>query len=537
MSTVLLLCLCLIGHVFAKEPPDVQCLIVHLEYVSCFWNTSGTPGVNYTFSSWFDGGVKLDCRDYLRENNMNIGCNQPCNRLDGFSTFYTVLRNGNRTYQSDHKLKSKVKLNPPTNLTVQIGSDSNLWFYWNQSFSSCVDSEVQYRTNKNKWENYPVVCGRQSYCINFPSSSVKYELQVRSKFSDSCGASLFWSDWSEPVIWGSNNSTDVQCLIVHLENVSCFWNTSGTPGVNYTFSSWFHGNREIDCWDYLSENNMITGCNQPCKQIDRFNTLHTVLQAGNKKFLKKHELKNKGIFVVSSVKLNPPTNLTVQIGSDSNLWFYWNQSFSNCVDSEVQFRTNKNKWENSKVVRGRQNYCINLPSSSFEYELQVRSKVSDSCGESLFWSDWSEPVIWGSNNSTDSNTVNNSMSVWTPVVYAVGALVLLLLVLMLVQRERLRIILIPVVPKPSLITNDIEDWFQLSKGLKEDFKANFNERACPVREYVYVSQSDSESSDSSNSSSLSVTTDQTDCSVSVAVNDQEDLSTTFSSSKMSPEND
>jgi len=77
-----------------------------------------------------------------------------------------------------------------------------------------------------------------------------------------------------------------------------------------------------------------------------------------------------------------------------------------------------------------------------------------------------------------------------------------------------------------------KDWFQFSKGLKEGFKANYNERACPVREYTYVSRSDSESSDSSG---LSVATNQTDCSVSIAVNEPEDLSVPFVSSTVSPE--
>lgn len=45
-------------------------------------------------------------------------------------------------------------------------------------------------------------------------------------------------------------------------------------------------------------------------------------------------------------------------------------------------------------------FCINLPSSSSLYELQVRSKLGSNCGESIFWSSWSESVLWGSNSST-----------------------------------------------------------------------------------------------------------------------------------------
>lgn len=47
---------------------------------------------------------------------------------------------------------SPVKLYPPTRLTVQMGVDSNLWYYWNQTASNCVESEIRYRTNNKKWE-------------------------------------------------------------------------------------------------------------------------------------------------------------------------------------------------------------------------------------------------------------------------------------------------------------------------------------------------------------------------------------------------
>ncbi|XP_076605963.1 cytokine receptor common subunit gamma-like [Chaetodon auriga] len=316
---------------------------------------------------------------------------------------------------------------------------------------------------------------------------------------------------------------DVDCLVVHLEYVHCSWNKQGTPEVNYTFSSWFHNDEnKTECTTYLSENSMNVGCIRPYQdRLKRFYTFYTVLVHGNKTFEMEHDLKSK-------VKLNPPTNLTVKMGSDSNLWFYWNQTASSCVESDVRYKTKNTNWDSNRVCTGVQSYCINLPSSSSQYELQVRSKLVKTCGDSLFWSDWSEPVVWGSNNSTDTNQMNGSMSVWTPVFYVLGALTIILLVMMLLHNERLRIILIPVVPKPS-ISHDIQDLLQLSKGLKESFKTNYNERACPVREYCHVSQSDSKSSDSSTSS---VTTDQTDCSVLIPAHEP-DLSSPCSSSTSS----
>ncbi|XP_030602248.1 cytokine receptor common subunit gamma-like [Archocentrus centrarchus] len=307
---------------------------------------------------------------------------------------------------------------------------------------------------------------------------------------------------------------DVDCLVVNLNYVSCTWNKTGTPEVNYTFYSNFASEQQKICNDYLLKNNVKIGCNRPIG--DRFKRFFTQLVHGKDVFNHQHYLKQQ-------VKLNPPNNLTVLNGSDSNLWFYWNRTSPtplHCVESEVRFKTNNNNWEHSKISPGTRKYCINLPSSSSRYELQVRNRIDNSCGESLFWSDWSEPVVWGSNNTTYSN---DSMSVWTPVLYVVGAISLILLVMLLLHHERIRIILVPVVPKPSPVLHDIEDWFQFSKSLKENFKANYNERACPVREYNYVSQSDVMSSDGS---TCSVTTDQTDCSVE---HDPEDPCVPFSS--------
>lgn len=45
-----------------------------------------------------------------------------------------------------------VKLNPPLNLTVKVGSDSNLYCYWNQTDPICEENEVRYRINNREWD-------------------------------------------------------------------------------------------------------------------------------------------------------------------------------------------------------------------------------------------------------------------------------------------------------------------------------------------------------------------------------------------------
>ncbi|PWA22672.1 hypothetical protein CCH79_00002419, partial [Gambusia affinis] len=303
------------------------------------------------------------------------------------------------------------------------------------------------------------------------------------------------------------------------------WNLQGTPEVNYTFYSRSGSQKANVCAEYLLEKGTNIGCTLPYNNQQRFDSFYTKLWDGNRTVTPldrvpeiNHDLRRK-------VKLNPPTNLTVMNGSDMNLWFYWNHTIKSCLENEVRIRKNNNNWEIQPVYRGPMSYCQNLPSSTARYELQVRVRFENYCGQSDFWSDWSEPVVWGFNNTTVSNIKNETMPVWTAVLYVVSAITLILLVVILLHNERIKIILIPPLPKPALNSPDVEDWFHFSKGLiKERFNTNFNERACTVREYQPVSRSDSNGSDSSR---LTTSTDQTDCSIPIAMNEPEDTSAPF----------
>ncbi|KAJ0003966.1 hypothetical protein NQD34_010180 [Periophthalmus magnuspinnatus] len=292
---------------------------------------------------------------------------------------------------------------------------------------------------------------------------------------------------------------DVDCVVIGLKYVKCLWNTSD---VNYTFYSRFHHQSFRECDTYILKNGLNVGCKQPEDDImnKRFNTYYTKFQQEDQNPTE-HHLKNR-------VKLDPPSNLTVQFRSDSSLCFEWRLIYKSCVESEVRCRLNNDNWQVSMVGPGLQEYCFNLPSNSSRYELQVRNRVSNNCGPSKEWSEWSDPVIWGAHNKTDLTGLLYSVNVWTVVMYFVGGATLLLLIVLLLHHERIRIILIPVVPKPSLVTQDFKEWLDSPKGLKDVFKPSYTERTCSVREYCPVPPSDSESSDSS---IVSVSTDQTVC--------------------------
>lgn len=296
----------------------------------------------------------------------------------------------------------------------------------------------------------------------------------------------------------------MDCRVIHLKYVECLWKN---PDINYTFYSRFYGGSYRECDTYIIKDGLNAGCRQIEDNLKtkRFLTFETILEHEQKNHTEELQLKNK-------VKLDPPSNLTVQFRSEE-LLFEWKQIFAHCVENEVRYRVNENRWEPSYKMKERNQYNIPLPSNSSRYELQVRSRVSDSCGQSEEWSDWSQPVVWGTHNNTapavSRASVDDSLNVWSVVIYCVVGVALFLLIVMVLRHDRIRIILIPVVPKPSLAPHDLQEWLDSSKGLKEAFKTNYMEHACSVHEYCPIPSSDSNSSDSSN---ISVSTDQTNCS-------------------------
>ncbi|XP_042621191.1 cytokine receptor common subunit gamma-like [Cyprinus carpio] len=295
----------------------------------------------------------------------------------------------------------------------------------------------------------------------------------------------------------SASQPKINCLIINLDYVNCTWSEHEQ---NYSFNSRFLHDQIQQCPTYLRIKGVNVGCIFPYKKPQRFNTLNTWLYSDNGTLVieQNHEMK-------ALVKLNPPFSLSVVEKKDAELWLYWNiTTDSSCTESQIRHRTDNNDWKITTPGH-RTSFSLPFPSKK-RYEFQVRARIGNPCGESMFWSDWSEPVYWGflkANNNTES-VIN--MSVMSMVPYIVGAtVVLIILSCLLVYSERLRIILIPVVPNAgrnvsnylaALFDNydgNVEKWLSMPKDLENGFKPNFTERACPVREYSIVSQSSTDS--------------------------------------------
>ncbi|XP_043106437.1 interleukin 2 receptor, gamma a [Puntigrus tetrazona] len=295
--------------------------------------------------------------------------------------------------------------------------------------------------------------------------------------------------------FSSSSQPKITCLIINLDYVNCTWTEHKH---NYTFKSKFSHKETLDCEKYLSTDGVNTGCVFHYEKPQRFITLKTRLHSSNGSLVteQEHNLKEY-------VKLYSPVNLSVVEKKDAELWLYWNITKNDsCIESQVRHRTDNNAWKNTTPGH-RTSFSLPFPSNK-RYEFQVRSRIEFSCGESKLWSDWSEPIYWEqlkTNNTTDGRISVMSLVLCT----AVASVILLILACLLVHSERLRIILIPVVPNAgrnvsnylaALFDNydgNVEKWLSMPKDLENGFKPNFTERACLVREYKIMSQSSTDS--------------------------------------------
>lgn len=139
-----------------------------------------------------------------------------------------------------------------------------------------------------------------------------------------------------------------------------------------------------------------------------------------------------------------------------------------------------------------------LPSydSRQTYTFQVRSQINKNCGNSKFWSDWSQAVTWGGRNIT---VTDEQPSTFTKA-FAILVVTFLLLVVavFVIRTDRVWVILVPQIPNPgkkfedlfTLHSNNFQEWLGISKEAVENLKTNYTEPLCIVTEDPDFSEPD-----------------------------------------------
>ncbi|XP_039573262.1 cytokine receptor common subunit gamma [Passer montanus] len=285
----------------------------------------------------------------------------------------------------------------------------------------------------------------------------------------------------------------VMCVLFNEEYMNCTWGNKEMPTVNYSLFYWYKNtsDKEVECKHYLHHQGVRVGCHFKQDELIQFQPFHVLINAsvGGKTL----EIPSERMELQDLVKPEAPVNLTIHNMSNNQLQLTWASPYprNKCLEHAVKYKSNKDTSWTELSVNGD---VFSLPSVDYEksYTFYVRSKINKFCGRTQFWSEWSIPVIWGS-NSTSKGTVEEQLywfGIRTVLVPIASCVLLLVLVILLVRMERVWVILMPRIPNPSknfdelFITHNgnFQEWTGVPKDVVESFKPNYSENICYVTE-------------------------------------------------------
>uniref|UniRef100_A0A8C3K311 Cytokine receptor-like factor 2-like D2 domain-containing protein n=1 Tax=Calidris pygmaea TaxID=425635 RepID=A0A8C3K311_9CHAR len=153
----------------------------------------------------------VECKDYLQDQDVNIGCHFNQSKTTQFQPFCVLLNAslGGRTLEvrSNHRLCFAVKPEAPVNLSIRSMSRNQLQLTWTSPYSQahCLEHSVKYKSNKDTSWTHQV-----NGDIFFPSVDYEkfYTFYVRSKINSYCSSAQLWSEWSIPMVWVALTSGD-----------------------------------------------------------------------------------------------------------------------------------------------------------------------------------------------------------------------------------------------------------------------------------------------------------------------------------------
>ncbi|XP_028671582.1 interleukin 2 receptor, gamma b isoform X1 [Erpetoichthys calabaricus] len=288
---------------------------------------------------------------------------------------------------------------------------------------------------------------------------------------------------------------NISCIIYNQEYTQCMWSEHEVPQINYTFFRKYKKTMQYsECSQYIQKKEYNTGCKLEFNPDLKFSNFQVNLSSPKNSVQWDYTFQLK-----EKVLMNPPVNISVTSSSDNDINLTWNIPVTlkkGCLVSQVKYKNNKDvQWQTSPEIFKQTQFNLPFADESLLYEFYVKITVHSNCGGSSFWSDWSKPVYWGSNKSeslhpTEVTSFFHGYVFKAIICPVMGSAILLFLVCMLAQNERLRIILVPVIPNPGKNFEDLfgpyngnfQEWMHISKDVVEGFKPNYTEPVWPVME-------------------------------------------------------
>ncbi|XP_065499492.1 cytokine receptor common subunit gamma isoform X1 [Caloenas nicobarica] len=296
-----------------------------------------------------------------------------------------------------------------------------------------------------------------------------------------------------PCLAATRSPPGVECVVFNEEYMTCRWGSRETLTANYSLYYWYENRSPVvECKRYLQDQGISVGCHFNQSEIIEFETFRVLVNAslgGRTLDIPSEPMELQDL----AVKPAAPVNLTICNMSSNQLQLTWTSPYpkAQCLEHAVKYKSNKDTSWTEHQVKGD---VFSFPSVDYEkyYTFYVRSKINSYCGSTQLWSEWSVPVVWGS-NSTSKDVVEEQLHwfwIHTVLIPIASCLLLLVLVVLLVRMERVWVILMPRIPNPSknfenlFITHNgnFQEWAGVPKDIVESFKPNYSENICHVCE-------------------------------------------------------
>ncbi|XP_032847715.1 cytokine receptor common subunit gamma isoform X1 [Tyto alba] len=284
----------------------------------------------------------------------------------------------------------------------------------------------------------------------------------------------------------------VECVLFNEEYMTCTWGSRETLTANYSLYYWYENRSPVvECKHYLWDRGVSIGCHFNQSEIIQFQPFHVLINAslGGRTL----EILSERMELQDLVKPEAPVNLTIRNMSSNQLQLTWRSPYpkAQCLEHAVKYKSNKDTSWTEQRVKGD---VFSFPSVDYEkyYTFYVRSKINSYCGSTQLWSEWSVPVVWGSNSTSKGAAEEQPHWFWIHrvLIPIAACLLLLVLVVLLVRMERVWVILMPRIPNPSknfdelFITHNgnFQEWAGVPKDVVESFRPNYSENICYVSE-------------------------------------------------------
>ncbi|XP_067160052.1 cytokine receptor common subunit gamma isoform X2 [Apteryx mantelli] len=199
----------------ARSPPGVECILFNEEYMTCTWGSRETLTTNFSLYYWYENrSPVVECKHYLQDQGVSVGCRFNQSEIVQFQPFRVRVNASldGKTLEIPSErmeLQDLVKPEAPVNLTIHNLSSNQLQLTWSSPYpkAQCLEHAVKYKSNKDTtWTEHKV----KGEIFSFPSVDYEkyYTFYVRSKINSYCGSTQLWSEWSVPVVWGNNATSE-----------------------------------------------------------------------------------------------------------------------------------------------------------------------------------------------------------------------------------------------------------------------------------------------------------------------------------------